>query len=76
MYVHHMHGTLGDQKTESAPLELELETVGNCHGGAGDQTQVLCKSSQHSEPLSRLSSLESYNFLKYVAYKCSLLCPP
>lgn len=48
MYVHHMHGTLGDQMTESAPLELELETVGNCHGGAGDQTQVLCKSNQHS----------------------------
>lgn len=48
MYVHHMHGTLGDQKRESAPLELELETVGSCHGGARDQTQVLCKSSQHS----------------------------
>lgn len=40
----HMPGAQGGQKMMSDPLELELLMVVSCHVGAGNQTQVLCKS--------------------------------
>lgn len=53
--LHHMcAGTHGGQKRALDPLGLELQTVVSLHAGAGNQTQVLCKS--HREPLSQCSS--------------------
>ena len=45
MYTILMPGTYGGHKRLSTPLELELNVVANCPVGAGNQTQVLWKSS-------------------------------
>jgi hypothetical protein len=37
-----------NEKRVSYPLEPELQVVVSCHLGAGNRTQVLCKSSKHS----------------------------
>lgn len=41
-------GSHGGQKRTSGPLELEVQTVVNCHGGAGNLNVVLQKSIQCS----------------------------
>lgn len=49
-------GASGVQKGASSdPLGLELQTVVNCCLGAGNQTWILHKSSQCSQPVSHLS---------------------
>jgi hypothetical protein len=48
---------LKGQKRASDPLRLEFQMIVSCHMGAEDQTRVLWKSSQWSEPLIHLSSL-------------------
>lgn len=45
------------QEKLSDPLELELPVVVNHYVVAGNQTQVLCRSSQCSNPLSHLFRL-------------------
>ena len=46
----------GGQKTASHPLELELEVAVSLHVGAGNRTQVFCKSSQGFKLLSHFSN--------------------
>lgn len=41
-----------------APLELELSVVAGHHVGSGNQTWILCKNSQCSDPLTYLFSVE------------------
>ena len=41
----------------SDPLELELQMVACCHVGAGDQSWVLCKTSQYPQVISFLKIL-------------------
>jgi hypothetical protein len=52
----HVPGAHGGQNRASDLLELELQTVVRHHTGAGNRTQVLCKSRQCSKPLSHFSS--------------------
>jgi hypothetical protein len=47
---------LRDQKRISDPLGLKLQTAVHPHVGAGDQTWVLWKNSQCSQPLGHLPS--------------------
>lgn len=47
MYVRDM-GTSQSQKRVSAPLELEFQMVLSHHEGAGNWTQVVCKSKKFS----------------------------
>lgn len=47
----------GDQNRALYILKLRLKVVVSCNVGAGNQTQVLCKSSKWSSPLSHLSRL-------------------
>ena len=54
--IMHVPGAHGGQNRASDLLELELQTVVRHHTGAGNRTQVLCKSSQCSKPLSHFSS--------------------
>lgn len=44
--VHHVCTAHGGQKSVSAPLELELQVVANCHKCAGNQTWVPWRISQ------------------------------
>ena len=55
-----MSDVQGWQKRALDPLELKTQMVVSHHVGAGDQTQVLCKSSKDSYSLSHLSSIFSY----------------
>ena len=50
------------------PLELELETVMSHYVDAGNQTQVLCKSSQCSYPLSHLSLTQIMSVVFTIAF--------
>lgn len=55
----HVHSASRSQRRGTGPLELELQTTVSCHGGGrvfGNQTWVLCKSSQCSQLLSLFSS--------------------
>lgn len=56
MSVHHVCvWSPGGKKSMSYPIDLELQAVESCHVGA--VTQVLCRSSKCSQPLSLLSKL-------------------
>ena len=57
-----VHGTLRDQKRSSDSLELELRTVVNHHGCAGNVTSVLCETNACSQPLSHFSALQTICF--------------
>ena len=50
-----MPGTHYGQKRVLEPVELRLQMVVSHHVDAGNQSQVLCKSSQCSYPLSPMS---------------------
>lgn len=55
VYTTYLTGVQGRHKGESNPLELELQTVVNCHADAGNRTQVFRKNSG-ALPLTHLSS--------------------
>lgn len=55
--AHVYSGALRGQKRVLNPRELEVLTIVSCYVGAGNQTLILCKSSQCSYPLGRPSSL-------------------
>lgn len=59
MDVQHVNTHDIDGSVSPNPMELELQTVVSCHLGAGNQLQVLYKSSQCSKLPSHLSSLVS-----------------
>jgi hypothetical protein len=56
MHTACMPDVCGAQERVLDPLKLELQMVISYPVGTGNQTQVLCKSRQCSEPLSHLSS--------------------
>ena len=62
----------GGQKRASDPLKLELQTIVSYHMGAGNQTCVLCKSSQCSSLLSCVSILIS-RFCRKVLWNAPLV---
>lgn len=57
IYVHHM-STWCPQNPKRASDPLELELADSCEppGGAGNETQVLCESSDYCPPPRHLSS--------------------
>jgi hypothetical protein len=48
MYAHHVHAVPSEPEQESDSLELELKMIVSHHVGAGNQTQVFCKSNKCS----------------------------
>jgi hypothetical protein len=64
--VHHVNNALCSQTSErvSDSLEMEFQIVGSHHMGAGNWTQVFCKSNKYPLPLTCLYIPNSY-FLKF-----------
>ena len=68
MYVHHKFGVSSGTKD---PLELELQVFVSCLVSAGNETQVLCKSSKCSQELSTQFFSGLVNVLQFLVYKSS-----
>lgn len=66
-------GACRGQKRASDPLELKLRMVVSHQVGAGNRTQVLCKSNKCSKLLIHLSNCRSYPLLLRTGSLCGKL---